>query len=77
MVAQTVNNQEYHDLLDDLAERRFFGEVTFFFQGGNIESDRQTERNTKSEIRKRMLEKKSRNPDKKVLAVRPAVAANG
>jgi hypothetical protein len=58
MDARTTN-QEYHDLLEDLAERRFFGEVTFYFQGGNIESSRLSERNTKSEIRERMQAKKS------------------
>ncbi|MDR2535187.1 MAG: hypothetical protein LBD29_04035 [Treponema sp.] len=51
-------NEEYHDLLDDLAERRFFGEVTFFFQGGNIESNRMSERNTKSEVREKMKSRK-------------------
>jgi hypothetical protein len=44
-------NHEYHELLDDLAERKFYGEVTFYFQGGNIESSRLSERNTKNEIR--------------------------
>jgi hypothetical protein len=51
-------NQEYHELLDDLTDRRFYGEVTFYFQGGNIESNRLSERNTKSEIRERMQAKK-------------------
>jgi hypothetical protein len=53
-------NQEYHELLDDLADRRFFGEATFYFQGGNIEANRLSERNTKSEIRERMQAKKWR-----------------
>jgi hypothetical protein len=59
MDAQTTN-QEYHELLDDLACRRFYGEATFYFQCGNIESSRLSERNTKSEIRERMQAKKRR-----------------
>ena len=55
-----VNNQEYHELLDDLTERRFFGEVTLYFQGGNIESNRTTERRTKSEVKEIMAAKKRR-----------------
>jgi hypothetical protein len=53
-----AQNQEYHELLDDLTDRRFYGEVTFYFQDGNIESNRLSERNTKSEIRERMQTKK-------------------
>ena len=53
-----ATNQEYHDLIDDLTDRRFFGEVTFYFQGGNIEANRLSERSTKSEIRERMQAKK-------------------
>jgi hypothetical protein len=55
-----ATNQEYHELLEDLADRRFYGEITFYFQGGNIESNRLSERNTKSEIRERMQAKKRR-----------------
>ena len=50
-------NQEYYSLLKDLAERKFYGEVTLYFQSGNIESSRISERNTKSEIRARMKAK--------------------
>ena len=46
-------NDEYHDFIDDLATRGFYGEVTFFFQGGVIESSRTTERNTKHEVREK------------------------
>jgi hypothetical protein len=55
-----ATNQEYHDLIDDLTERKFYGEVTLYFQGGNIESNRMSERNTKAEIRDKMLSKKHR-----------------
>jgi hypothetical protein len=55
-----ATNQECHDLLDDLTDRRFYGEVTFYFQGGNIEASRLSERNTKSEIHERMQAKKRR-----------------
>ena len=61
-------NEEYHDLIDDLAERKFFGEVTLYFQGGNIESNRLSERNTKTEVRDRMRTKKR----KKTVVVRTA-----
>jgi hypothetical protein len=50
MDTQTAN-QEYHELLEDLAVRGFYGEVTFYFQGGNIESSRISERSTKKEVR--------------------------
>jgi hypothetical protein len=53
-----LNNDEYHDMIDDLTERKFYGEITFYFQGGNIESNRLSERNTKSEIRDKMQAKK-------------------
>jgi hypothetical protein len=58
MMDVQATNQEYHDLLEDLTDRRFYGEVTFYFQGGNIEASRLSERNTKSEIRERMRAKK-------------------
>ena len=47
-------NEEYHDLIDELTERKFFGEITFYFQGGNIESNRKSERNTKNEVKEMM-----------------------
>jgi hypothetical protein len=53
-----ATNREYHELLDYLADRRFYGEVTFYFQNGIIESNRLSERNTKSEIREQMEAKK-------------------
>ena len=59
MEAQATN-QEYHDLIDDLTERKFYGEVTLYFQGGNIESNRTSERNTKTEIRGKIQCKKHR-----------------
>lgn len=55
------SNEEYHDLIDDLAGRGFYGEITLYFQGGNIESSRVSERNTKTEIRNRMKDTKRRN----------------
>ena len=68
-------NDEYHELLDDLAERGFFGEITFYFQGGNIESNRLSERNTKGEVQRMMREKRRR---KRVVITRPAeVPLNG
>lgn len=70
-------NEEYHELIDDLTERKFFGEVTFYFQGGNIESSRKSERNTKSEVKELMKARKQR--PRVVVASRPvaAVSCNG
>jgi hypothetical protein len=48
-------NKEYHYLLDELSDRKFYGEVVLYFQGENIESSRVAERNTKSEVRDKML----------------------
>ena len=62
------HNKEYHFFIDNLAERGFYGEVTLFFQKGNIESSRLNEKNTKSEIRKKMEEWKERKP-RRVLTV--------
>jgi hypothetical protein len=57
---ETRINDEYHDLIDDLTDRKFFGEVTLYFQGGNIESNRISQRDTKSEIRDRMQTRRHR-----------------
>jgi hypothetical protein len=65
-------NQEYHDLIDDLTERKFYGEITLYFQGGNIESNRMSEHNTKTEIRDKMLSKKRRK-----VVIRAGRASNG
>ena len=52
METQTVKkNEEFHDLLDNLEERKLFGEVTMYFQGGAIESCRVSERHTKNELK--------------------------
>jgi hypothetical protein len=53
-------NEEYHDLLDYLAEQKYFGDVTLYFQGGKIERNRLNEVNTKSEIKERMQARKRR-----------------
>jgi len=51
-------NKEYHELLDDLAGRGFFGELVLYFQRGNVESSRLIERNTKKEVRDKMQARK-------------------
>jgi hypothetical protein len=43
--------EEMHAYLDDLCKRGFYGEATFYFQNGGIESVRETARRTKSEIK--------------------------
>jgi hypothetical protein len=73
MESMRANNEEYHDLIDDLTERKFYGEVVLYFQGGNIESNRKIERNTKTEIREKMLSRKHR----RVIVPRPAGGVNG
>jgi hypothetical protein len=59
---RTQTNEEFHELIDDRTERKFFGEVTFYFQGGNIESSRQSERISKNEIKEIMAAKKREKP---------------
>jgi hypothetical protein len=71
---ETKLNQEFLDLIDDLTDRKFFGEVTFYFQGGNIESSRQSERNSKGEIKERMAAKKRKRP---IVTVRKSSGASG
>ena len=66
-----ANNQAVYDYLDELTGRRFYGEVTLFFQSGNIESSRQTERLSKSDIQERMGVKKRL---KKVFLPRPSAS---
>ena len=56
----TQNNEEYLEFLADLAEREFTGELTLYFQGGIIESNRLSERNTRTEIKKKMQARKYR-----------------
>ena len=36
-------NKEYYDYLEGLSSKKFFGEVTLFFQDGMIEKSKQTE----------------------------------
>lgn len=62
-------NNEFHELIDDIAKDKFFGEVTFYFQNGNIESARKSERYTKNEL-KEIQERKRR----RVVISRPSAA---
>ena len=52
--------EEYHDLIDRLAERKMTGEVTFYFKGGNIESCRTSEIRSKNQLRERMEKRRTR-----------------
>ena len=57
MEAQTIKlnkNEECIDLLEVVAEEKMFGEITFYIQGGNIESCRVSERHTKKELIEKM-----------------------
>ena len=53
-------NAEYHELIDDLGEQKFYGELTLHFQGGAIDHSLKVERNTTKEIREKMAAKKHR-----------------
>lgn len=77
MEAQTAiaKNEEHHDFMASLAERRFYGEVTFYIQDGIVESCRVSERHTKKELLARMEARR-----RKILIPRPkgkASADNG
>jgi hypothetical protein len=58
-------NEECHDLLEILTEDKIFGEVTFYMQGGKVESVRVSERHNKSELIAKMEARKR----KKVLVI--------
>lgn len=66
-----ISNEEYHYLIDELAERHFFGDLILYFQDGNIQSNRLAELNSKSEIRDKMQYRKHRRVIK-VHSTRPA-----
>jgi hypothetical protein len=68
MQTAAIKNEEFHDLIDSLAERQLCGEVTLYIQGGNIESCRVSAHYTKTEVKKLMESRKSKRP--KVLTVR-------
>jgi len=53
-------NTEYHELIDYLTERKFFGDVTLHFQAGIIDHSLTTERNTAKEIKEKMSAKRGR-----------------
>jgi len=63
------HNEEYHYYIDELAERGFYGELTLFFQKGNVESSRINEKNTKSEVRRKMEASKEQKPCRVLTAV--------
>jgi len=52
-------NEELHDLMDELAEKKYFGEVTVYFQGGSAEAIKMMDRLSKSEMRERMRNRKA------------------
>jgi len=52
------HNEEYHYFIDELAERRFYGNITLYFQNGNIQDSCLVEKNTKNEVREMMGKRK-------------------
>jgi hypothetical protein len=52
-------NEEFCEVLNDLEERRMFGEVTFYFQNGVVESCRISERLIKKDLKERKKVKSS------------------
>jgi hypothetical protein len=65
------DNSEFYDYLESLTERKMYGEVTFYMQGGNIENCRISERKTKTELKAEMEAQKKSQP--RVLITRPKV----
>ena len=53
-------NMEYHELIDDLTDRKFFGNVVLYFQNGIIGNSEMTERSTAKEIKERMGAKRAK-----------------
>jgi len=53
-------NIAYHELIDDLAEQKFYGSLTLYFQGGHIDHNERIERNTAKEIGEKMAARKQR-----------------
>ena len=47
-------HKAYHDKLDNLVGRKFYGEITFYFQNGNIERSRVTEYITDTQMKEGM-----------------------
>ena len=68
-------NGEFHELVDSLAERKMFGEVVFYIQGGSIESCRISQRYTKNEI-KAMLEEHKKSKPRVLSPVKEKVNGN-
>jgi len=63
---KTRPNEEYHELINELADQKFIGKVTLHFQFGNIEASEIYERNTKEEIKNR-TEKKGQKTGKVII----------
>ena len=65
---RSVNNTEVHTLIDFLASKNYYGELTLYFQKGCIEHVKQTARISKKEllssIKKRKSDKIIRKSDK-------------
>jgi len=57
---ETRPNEEYHELISELADQKFIGKVTLHFQFGNIEASEIYERNTKEEIKKKLAKKEQK-----------------
>ncbi|MCL2556864.1 MAG: hypothetical protein FWE09_00130 [Treponema sp.] len=68
-------NEEFHDLLDELAERGFHGELSLYFQAGVAEESKVTERLSKSSARERARRRREARSGKAVAVVRPAKGA--
>ena len=49
-MAKQKAEQEIHDYLDDLCNRGFYGELTLYFQDGEINNYRETVRAGKNEL---------------------------
>jgi hypothetical protein len=65
------DNEEFHEFINVLAEKKINGEVTFFIQNGKVEGCRISQRHTKSEV-KAMLEERRKAKPKVLAAVKGA-----
>ena len=63
-VLNKVSNQECHDFIDVLAEQKMTGELTLYFQNGDIESCRTSKRYTKKELQTKASSKNAALPKK-------------
>ena len=53
-------HEEYHEMFDELVERKFYGELTIYFQDGKPEKSKVVEYITKTQAIERMKARRQR-----------------